>query len=50
MSVWNIPTKALGAVLKKMQLMLGKFVQQLDADIVHFVAHSYGGANFAALF
>jgi pimeloyl-ACP methyl ester carboxylesterase len=24
-------------------LMLGKFVQQLDADIVHFVAHSYGG-------
>jgi len=23
--------------------MLGKFVQQLDADIVHFVAHSYGG-------
>jgi pimeloyl-ACP methyl ester carboxylesterase len=23
--------------------MLGKYVQQLDADIVHFVAHSYGG-------
>ena len=22
---------------------LGKFVEQLDADIVHFVAHSYGG-------
>jgi len=24
-------------------LMLGRFVQQLDADIIHFVAHSYGG-------
>ena len=24
-------------------LMLGKFVEQLDADIVHFVAHSLGG-------
>jgi len=23
--------------------MLGNFVQKLDADIVHFVAHSYGG-------
>ncbi len=28
---------------KQNALMLGKFVQQLDADIVHFVAHSYGG-------
>lgn len=28
---------------KENALMLGKFVQQLDADIVHFVAHSYGG-------
>ncbi len=28
---------------KENALMLGKYVQQLDADIVHFVAHSYGG-------
>ena len=28
---------------KENALMLGKFVGQLDADIVHFVAHSYGG-------
>jgi len=28
---------------KENALMLGEFVQSLDADIVHFVAHSYGG-------
>ena len=28
---------------KENALMLGNFVQKLDADIVHFVAHSYGG-------
>jgi len=28
---------------KENALKLGNFVQQLDADIIHFVAHSYGG-------
>ncbi len=28
---------------KENALILGRFVDQLDADIVHFVGHSYGG-------
>lgn len=28
---------------KENALMLERYVQQLDADIIHFVAHSYGG-------
>ena len=28
---------------KENALILGRFVEQLDADIVHFVGHSYGG-------
>lgn len=28
---------------KENALLLGKFVKQFDADIIHFVGHSYGG-------